>query len=169
MNLLRTPSLKKDSEYDMQEAVVARLSKQSFVIKANKNYWEEVWGKAKVYREVRIPNIGRVSDVIVHVNDRKIFNIECKLTDVPGVIKQAKDHLLWADYSVICLHVGAWVAADTMRSLMDHGIGLMYWSSENGLIEVLEARHNTYKHGRKQKRFREPVLKKLKQKKGAQS
>ena len=89
MNLLRSPSLRKDSEFDMQEAVAAVLSKQDFIIKAHKDYWLETWGKAKVYREVRIPNIGRISDVIVHVNDRKIFNIECKLTDVSGVIKQA--------------------------------------------------------------------------------
>lgn len=116
----------------------------------------------RIYREVSIPEIGRISDIIVMVTDNKIINIECKLVNYTEVIRQAEDHLRWADYSYVCLHTVALLPPYVVRNLIDKGIGLMLWSEVNGLVDVVGAGHNTYKAGIKDKAIREGVIKRLK-------
>ena len=86
--------------------------------------------QCKVYREITIPTIGRRSDVIVQVTPRKIFNIECKVNDIPGVIVQAIDHLAWANYSYICVHSRTYIPNRDVHLMLKHGIGLLLWQNE---------------------------------------
>ena len=168
MNLLPVKSNSiRESELEMQNAVEEYMAKRSFITKQSQHYWLHEYGKAQVFREVRIPEVRRISDVIVKINDRKVINIECKLYNYQEVIHQAKDHLRWADYSVICLHADAFIPPSSIVGLYKMRIGLLLWSKRTGLIEILEAGHNTYKAG-KDKAIRTAVMKKLEQKKGTQ-
>ena len=135
------------SEFDMQKSVVEILSKS------------ELWSSAMIYREVSIPNIGRISDIIVKISNRKIVNIECKLTNHQEVFAQAKDHLLWADYSYICLHASALIPAYAIQNMIDSKIGLLLWTPEI-IVEVLLAYYNKNKDKFLRKLVVEKLLKK---------
>jgi len=100
----------------------------------------------KIYREVHVPEIGRISDIIVYFSDRKIFNIECKLFDANEVLKQAKDHLLWADYSYACFPGNIYLPNYRRKQMIEHGIGLLYYIPESGLIEGIMAEYNLKKN-----------------------
>ena len=110
-----------------------------------------------VYREIGIRKIGRVSDIIVEITPRKIVNIECKMFDYTCVIEQAFDHLLWADYSYICMHERSMIPNYIIKDMIGKGLGLMLWSKRKGLIDVIGASHNTFKNGHKKKPLRESV------------
>lgn len=140
-------------EDDMQEGVALFFKEYAFT--RLKGYvWRDV--RAKVFREVTIPGIGRRSDVIVEVTPRKVFNIECKVNDVTGVLKQAKDHLKWADYSYICLHSRTYIPIYQIKDMIDSGIGLLLWE-EGALLDVLNATPNTLKNGIKQPALRKKM------------
>lgn len=98
-----------------------------------------------IYREIHVPEIGRRSDLIVKFSDRKIFNIECKLFDADTVIKQAADHLFWADYSYICFPHNVYLPNYRRKQMLEHGIGLLYFIPNTGLIEGIMADYNKNK------------------------
>lgn len=125
-----------DSESEMQKNIALIMSQQEF---------GDI--DPKVYREVGIPEIDRISDIIVKINDRRIINIECKLTEHSSVLDQAKDHLKWADYSYICLHAFALTPNYFIQKIIDLGIGLLLWVPQL-TVEVLPAYHNTIKKGK---------------------
>ena len=158
MNLLPKHMGHSASEYDMQDEVAELMFKLSFSITRSERPWF-IDIHPKVYREVTISEIGRRSDIIVQVTPRKIFNIECKISDCRGVLKQAIDHLKWADYSYICIHDKAYIPDDVIREMLDKGIGLLMW--EKGmLMESFGSRHNKGKD----KLIRESVMRTLKKK-----
>jgi hypothetical protein len=98
----------------------------------------------KVYREVYIAKIGRISDIIIFITDRKIVNIECKLIDYNGVINQAIDHLKWADYSYVCFYADTYLPAYVIDKMLSNGIGLLLW--QPGMFaEVLQSGFNKLK------------------------
>lgn len=145
------------SEYEMQHELINVLSKKIF----NATFANHYMGtKAKIYEEIRIPNIGRISDIILHITDRIIINIECKLGDYTGVFEQAKDHLYWADYSYICICHSAYIPNYVFHKIIMQGIGLIYWFGNNQFIEVLSA----YKNKKYSKEARPVILKILKSK-----
>jgi len=165
MNLIEKYNLS-TSEDQMQKAVADFFADYEYD-RLTGYEWQNI--KGTVYREVTIPNIGRRSDIIVKINDRKIFNIECKTNDITGVIQQAINHLYWADYSYICVHAKTYIAPYHVANMIKHGLGLMLWQNENqgdkrpeALVDVFGAELNTYKAGKKQKPLREMVLKRLK-------
>jgi len=145
------------SEYEMQDQLMDLLHKKSFHMTPENHY---IGKKAKIYKEVRIPNIGRISDIIVHVTDRVIINIECKLVDYTVVFEQAKDHLYWADYSYICICPSACLPNYVFHKIIMQGIGLIYWFGNNQFVEVLQA----YKNKKYSKEMRPVMLKILKSK-----
>jgi len=151
MNLLPflySPQATDDSESDMQRSIALIMEQCEF---GGIN--------PSVYREVGIPKINRISDVIVKVTGRQIVNIECKLTDHSSVLAQAKDHLKWADYSYICLHAFAPTPNYFIQKIIDLGIGLLLWAPQL-TIEVIPAYHNTIKKGKDMK-LHDRVNKKL--------
>ncbi len=111
----------------------------------------------RVYREVNISSIGRISDVIIYITDRKIVNIECKLADYGTVISQARDHLKWADYSYVCLFADTYLPAYEIDRMITNGIGLLLWRPDN-FIEVIQSGYNKAKD----KSIRDNVIKILK-------
>ena len=157
MNLLRkSNSSAADSEYDMQDAVSQIMATITF--QGQTPTGGDTWNPAlNVYREVSIRRIGRISDIIVEITPRKIVNIECKLFDYTGVINQALDHKRWADYSYICMHAQTLLPAYAIKKMIDNDLGLMLWSKERGLLDVIGAGHNTYKSGDKDRATRKIV------------
>lgn len=139
MNILpvRDPGI---SELDMQESLVNRLRDKCW--KTSDPYWMQKNIDHHVLQEIRIPNIGRISDIIVYVTPRKIINIECKLKDYGCVFEQAKDHLLWADYSYICFHADTNLPVYVIQQMIDNGIGLIFWRENEFPVEVLQASWN---------------------------
>lgn len=117
------------SEADMQASIIDHMMKKKF--RHQQSRWVVDYIKAKVYSEIFIPRINRRSDVIVKLSDRKIFNIECKINDVGGVISQAEDHLYWANYSYVCLHAMTYIPSYQIKEMVEKGIGLMLWQDEN--------------------------------------
>lgn len=98
-------------------------------------------------REVRIPEVGRISDNVLLINKRRVVNIECKLSDYGGVIRQAEDHLRWCDYSVICLPAdGVYMANYYKTELITKGIGLWYWFRDIGIFEFILPKFNRKKN-----------------------
>lgn len=100
----------------------------------------------KILSEVTIPLIGRRSDIVVAFSKRKIINIECKLKDFAGVIKQATDHLTWCDYSYICVPMeNSFIRKHEFKICLDLGIGVLFYMESVGFVEVLKAYHNSGK------------------------
>ena len=144
-------------EDTMQEAVKEWLLKYPFLT-SNDGYLEKA-KPPKIYREIHVPEIGRRSDLIVFFSKRKIFNIECKLFDGGGVIKQAKDHLAWADYSYICFPHNVYLPNYQRTLMLKHGIGLLYWIPGFGLIEGIMANYN--ENSKKDKLIRQNLMNSL--------
>lgn len=142
------------SEDEMQEKVAMYFADRKFRSSDPYN-WDHII--PKVYREVRIPKIGRISDVIVYLTDRKIINIECKLSDYGFVLNQAKDHLKWADYSYICMASETYLPAYILDEMIGHGIGLLFWHPDY-FVEVLQSGYNK----KKDKSIRESVMAEIK-------
>jgi len=124
------------SEKFMQESVADLLTKSQLFHTSNKS--------PKIYREVRIKQIHRISDVIVYFSDYRIFNVECKLNNIQECIKQAVDHAKWADYSYVCMPANAYLANEHRGTLIRKKIGLLLWT-ENNLTEAIYAGHNSAK------------------------
>ena len=120
--------------------------------------------KVNIYTEVGIPEIGRISDIIVRVSEKKIINIECKLENYTIVIQQAQDHLKWADYSYICFFADAYFPARDIAKLVKLGIGLIFWRP-GIFVEAVHSYYNTYKYGMKNRHLRRLVNSKLMDKK----
>ena len=149
----------KISEDQMQSELAQLMADKEF--RPSSPYdWN--WITPKVYREVSIPNIGRRSDLIVHITDRKIINIECKLEDYGEVIYQAKNHAYWANYSYICFWADTYLPNDIIRKCLDLGLGLIIWRPGH-FIEVLQAKHQKGKDTGA-KAIRKEILKTLKKK-----
>ncbi len=159
MKLLSAEIKRETSEYQMQDEVEQKLLKQSYLVGT---YPLDKYVKPKVFREVRVSEISRISDIVLMVNERKIVNIECKLTDLEGVLSQAKDHLKWADYSVICMHKNCFIGKRDLQKVINEGIGLMLWEPGN-LFEMLVSVHNPYNKGIKDKGIRNSVMLRLKE------
>lgn len=147
----RTP---KYSEDEMQKGVFDYFTARKFRPSDHAN-WNLI--TPKVYREIRIPQIGRISDVIVYITDRKIVNIECKLVDYGIVLQQAKDHLKWADYSYVCLPAEIYLPAYILDAMINYGIGLLFWH-QTYFVEVLQSGYNK----QKDKELRKQVMSELK-------
>lgn len=130
-------------EEHMQQQVMEMLLKYPFYDLSG-GYKKKI-DPPKIYREVHVPEVGRRSDLIVKFSERKIFNIECKLFDADTVIKQAVDHLFWADYSYICFPHNVYLPNYRRKQMLEHGVGLLYFIPETGLIEVIMAEHNKKK------------------------
>jgi len=120
--------------------------------------------KGEYFEQIRIKEIGRVSDLIIKVGDSRLINIEFKLGDWNCLLNQAKDHLKWADYSYACVPIN-WLRVfprQFCKSILENKIGLLV-GSEDTFIEVFRAKHNTYSSG-KSKELRNKVLNDLKKK-----
>ena len=119
------------------------------------------WQMFTMYTEVRIPEIGRRSDVVLYTDHKKVINIEFKLTDSAGVFKQAKDHKKWADYSVVCMpaNVFSYQTSHWLTQFMKEGIGILLYANGT-FIEIMKPYHSTHTGG-KDKRIRTNVLSRL--------
>jgi len=123
------------TEWEMQEQVDAFLREYKF------QHWNGEWYTELpkiVLREFRVPEVNRISDHVVLLNKRRVVNFECKLDDIGVVIKQAKDHLRWCDYSIIVIppdrrYIANSYKLDCIRS----GIGLYYWFKDIGMFEFM--------------------------------
>jgi uncharacterized protein (UPF0248 family) len=144
------------SENEMQEKVALYFAHRKFRRQDSRTYsWHSI--TPKVYREVRITQIKRISDVVIYLSDRKIINIECKLRDYGFVLNQAKDHLRWADYSYICFPPETYLPAYILDEMISLGIGLLFWHPDY-FVEVLQSGYNK----KKDKSIREFVITELK-------
>ena len=141
------------SEDELVKSFIKTFTNQPLIF--GENYIEPDF-----YEQIRVPEIGRVSDLIVHCGDSRLINIEFKLTHYTHVLQQAKDHLKWADYSYICMPFAPFMPPYFFKDLIDSGIGFIIADSST-FIQVFKARHNTYKNG-KMKQFRTNVLDRIK-------
>lgn len=116
--------------------------------------------KGEYFEQIRIPEVGRVSDLIIQCN-RRLINIEFKLGDWNCVLHQAKDHLKWADYSYVCVPTNYLTGfpQSFCLELLSNGIGLIV-GDRNTFTEIFRAKHNTYKT-KKIKEFRLKVLSRI--------
>ena len=142
------------SEDDLVKSFIKKCKDETLIFGNNRI-------KGEYYEQIRVPEIGRVSDLIIKCGDRRLINIEFKLSDHNYVLKQAKDHLYWADYSYICMPIDhlAYLPQGYFLELIKKGIGFIA-GNDDTFIQVLRARHNTYKKG-KDKQFRLNVLNRL--------
>ena len=123
------------SEYEMQEQIDKFLKEQKF---RKWNGWQYEELPKVVIREFRVPEVGRISDHVLLINNRRVVNFECKLDDVGTVIRQAKDHLKWCDYSVIIMPPDSrYIANNYKAECIREGIGLYYWFKDIGLFEFI--------------------------------
>lgn len=113
-----------------------------------------------MYEQISIPGISRFSDLILKAGNR-LINIEFKLDDLDCVIKQAKDHTKWADYSYICLPITTLQRLTDyhMREIIINKIGIIA-GNEQTFFTVYKAYYHSYKNG-KSKYLRKYVEKKL--------
>lgn len=121
------------------------------------------WLKGVFYEQIRVPEIKRISDLIIYCSDRRLINIEFKLKDHKCVLSQASDHLRWADYSFICIPFTCYsfLPKNYITKLKSKGIGLIL-STEYSFIELIRPKHNSYKNG-KNREIRNIMLNRIKQ------
>lgn len=144
------------SEYEMQEQIDLFLKQQTF---RKWNGWQYEELPKIVLREFRIPEVGRISDHTLLINDRRVVNLECKLNDIGCVIRQAKDHLQWCDYSIIIIPPDStYIANEYKYDCMKHGIGLWYWFNGIGIYEFILPSYNR----NKDKNLRAKVIERMK-------
>lgn len=116
--------------------------------------------RGKYYEQVHVPEINRRSDLVI-VAEKRLINIEFKLGDHKCLMKQAEDHMRWADYNYVCVPIN-FLRIYPVRfvpKLLEKKIGLLA-CAKGSFVEIFRAKHNTYKAG-KEKPIRENVLKKL--------
>lgn len=144
-----------DSEDDLVKAFIEKFRDVDIL-------FGEIGIKGKYYEQIRIPEIGRVSDLIIRCGDSRLINIEFKLKDYLCVMKQATDHLKWADYSYICVPINALrtFPQTFVPRIVEANIGLLVGDGEV-FVELIRAKHNTYKAA-KDKNIRRKVLETLK-------
>lgn len=119
MNLLYKRNTHDGNEEIMQEDVAN-------LILANRLY--DGATNVELYIEVPAPQVGRRSDIVLAVGKHKRYhNIECKIVDVKKVLEQAKDHLMWADYSYVCLKHDTYIPTYRIKDMVEYGIGLLLW------------------------------------------
>ena len=125
--------------------------------------FSDTFVRAQYYEQVRIPQISRVSDLIVRAGDSRLINIEFKLDDWDCLMRQARDHMKWCDYGYVCVPLTylSWKPHRHVNFLLSKGIGLI-GATNDTFVEVFKAKHNTYKKG-KSKEIRNSVLKTLKE------
>lgn len=136
------------SENDMQEQVDKILKQHKIEDFARDPVygWKKIEIPKIVLREFRVPEVGRISDHVLLINNRRVINFECKLDDIGGVIRQAKDHLRWCDYSIIIMPPDSrYVANSYKQELIEKGIGLFYWFKDLGLYEFILPKFNRNK------------------------
>ena len=78
---------------------------------------------------LEVPLLGRIVD-LVYVKKDCVVTVEFKIHDWRRALKQAKDHLLGADYSYICMPERT-VSDELKDELKISGIGLVF-HRENG-------------------------------------
>jgi|WetSurSiteA1Bulk_404760.scaffolds.fasta_scaffold28795_3 hypothetical protein len=147
-------------ELEMQEQVANHFSERKFQLSPGKTERYGKWIYPRVYREISIPHIGRVSDIVIYITDNKIINIECKMTNYDEVINQAISHLSWADYSYVCFYADTYLPSREIKRCLDRGIGLLLWKPEI-FVEVIQSTWNK----KADKEIRKYVLEILKKKK----
>lgn len=140
MNIL--PILDAIGSEDAMQEDLARVLAEKKWRQDSGHSWDVRIIKGTVIREFRIPEIRRISDIVLYVSPRKIFNIECKLTNYTEVLEQAKDHQKWCDYSYICLHADCYIPSYIVEDMIKHGIGLLFWRSGEKPVEAVQAHHN---------------------------
>ena len=112
-----------------------------------------------ILREIHNPDVSRISDHVMLINNRTTINIECKLDDIGGVIKQAKSHLKWCDYSIICMPPDrTYIPSYYFANIIELGIGFWWWFNEAGLYEMIKPKFNR----KKIKIFRERAIGRIK-------
>ena len=146
-------------EIEMQNNVInfiENYSLQKRVSEGSYSHWVDV--SKDIFSEVHNAAINRRSDIIVWLDKKRLVNIECKISDVGGVIWQAKDHLCWADYSYICMPHQAYIAPGDIAKMVGIGLGLFLYDDENKKIyEAIYAKFNRSAN----KKFKEQAVKKL--------
>jgi len=75
-----------------------------------------------------VPLLGRIVD-LVYLESNKIITVEFKIRDWRRAILQARDHLLGADYSYICMPKRR-VTDSLKEELRKVGIGLIFYRSQ---------------------------------------
>ena len=178
------------TEDEMTDECISWLNNINFY-KQNGIFLDDI--KPSIIKETPIKSISnnskntisKRSDLIIYFSDRKIINIESKLTDTGCVINQAKDHLKWADYSYILIPYNAYIGKQDYKTCFDLGIGIILFYFEKLskeyykfykdqclpipkyhnpiFIESFRAKHNTYKN-LKDKDIRKDALISIKKK-----
>jgi hypothetical protein len=144
----------------MQEQVLKYLRQEHFFVSRldNDGYNYPVETKHHVFEEFPVSEVHRRSDIVLWISNRKIINIECKLKNIHQALDQAKDHLWWADYSMICMPHDAFIPHNQRRIIFEEGLGLMLWMKDKGLCEAIAP----IKSKKKNPRHRKQIVGRLK-------
>jgi hypothetical protein len=81
------------------------------------------------------------------------------LTDSRGVLKQAIDHLSWANYSMVCMPHEAYIPNDVKASMIEKNIGLILYDEKTG--SFMEAIYPMRSKGKINKKIRTKVQEKI--------
>ncbi len=143
-------------EDEMQEQVDNFLKQQKYV---KWDGYSRINLNKIILREFRVPEIGRISDHVMLIGNNRVINVECKLDNIGGVIKQAEDHLQWCDYSVICLSVDSNYIANSYKiKIIEKGIGLWYLVKDIGVFEFILPAFNRKKNLELRKKIIDRIL-----------
>lgn len=131
------------TESEMQEALTEHLQGLKWY-NSSFDYINGTGNPLVITREFHVPEIKRRSDIVVMQTKRKIFNIECKLYNPHSVWKQAQDHLLWADYSYICISAQVPLPQWFIGRCHSEGVGLIFWhEKKNAFVEGINGFKST--------------------------
>lgn len=144
------------SEWDMQSEIDSILKSHCYTKFDGRRH---IVLPKIVLREFRVPEVNRISDHVILLDNKRVINIECKKDDLGGVIHQAKDHLKWCDYSVIVVPPdGRYIANSYKSDCIRNGIGMWYWFRGIGIFEFILPSYNKTSD----KVLRECIIKRIK-------
>ena len=91
---------------------------------------------------LEVPMIGRVVD-LAYLKNNRVFTIEFKIKDLNKALKQAKDHLLGADFVYICVPPRK-IPSEVRKLLQADGIGLMFYvkGAKKSIKTVIRAKQS---------------------------
>jgi len=91
-----------------------------------------------------VPILGRSVDIAYLSEEEELITVEFKLKDWKRALRQAKDHMLAADFAYICMPYRT--VTETMKSyLQEAGVGLLFYKQEENwpFEEIIKARKSS--------------------------
>ena len=125
-----------------RKRTIPRTRNEASLVKSAYNRLKE---NPSLHVHFNVPLLGRYAD-LAYMADESIITVEFKIRDWRRATKQARDHLLAADFAYVCMPARR-LSEEFARILTDTGVGLLFFKTrgEWPFEIIVEAQKSTEK------------------------